>query len=109
MFAPWWCGRWLVRPAGKSYARVRARNRPQSDHWLTSLYGDVMDAAHSSPRLATPDDAGEVARLLHDFNIEFETPSPGVDILATRLRALLGGDETIAILASTPAVGVALI
>jgi GNAT superfamily N-acetyltransferase len=68
-----------------------------------------MDAAHWNPRLATADDAGEVARLLHDFNTEYETPSPGVDTLATRLRALLGGDDTVAILAGTPAVGVALI
>jgi ribosomal protein S18 acetylase RimI-like enzyme len=68
-----------------------------------------MEAAHSNPRQATPDDAGEVARLLHDFNTEFETPSPGADTLATRLRTLLGSRETIAILAGTPAVGVALI
>ncbi|HEX6570043.1 MAG TPA: GNAT family N-acetyltransferase [Acidimicrobiales bacterium] len=60
-------------------------------------------------RLATPDDAGEVARLLHDFNTEFDTPSPGVDVLTARLRRLLAGDETIAILAGTPAAGLALV
>src|SRR4051812_21963353 len=108
MLAPWGTGAGFVRPAGKPYARMQATNRPQSDHWLPSLYGDVMDAAHSNPRLATADDAGEVARLLHDFNTEFETPSPGVDTLATRLRTLLAGRETIAILAGTPNVGVAL-
>jgi GNAT superfamily N-acetyltransferase len=68
-----------------------------------------MDREERSTRLATPDDAEEVARLLHDFNREFDTPSPGVEVLASRLRRLLAGDETIAILAGSPAVGVALV
>lgn len=50
-----------------------------------------------------------MARLLHDFNTEFDTPSPGVAFLASRLRVLLAGDDTIAILAGSPAVAVALI
>jgi ribosomal protein S18 acetylase RimI-like enzyme len=62
-----------------------------------------------NPRLATADDADEVARLLHDFNSEFDTPSPGAEVLAARLRGLLAGEETIAILAGTPAVAVALV
>jgi GNAT superfamily N-acetyltransferase len=61
------------------------------------------------PRRATPDDADEIARLLHDFNTEFDTPSPGVEVLAPRLRDLLAGAETVAILAGTPAVGLALV
>ncbi|MGH8990740.1 MAG: GNAT family N-acetyltransferase [Acidimicrobiia bacterium] len=61
------------------------------------------------PRLATPDDADEAARLLHDFNTEFDTPSPGPGVLAPRLRALLAGDATVAILAGVPAVGLALV
>lgn len=62
-----------------------------------------------SPRLATVEDAGEVARLLHDFNEEFDTPSPGVEVLAGRLRVLLAGDRTIAVLAGAPSVAVALV
>ena len=62
-----------------------------------------------NPRLATPDDADEVARLLHAFNSEFGSPSPGADVLAERLRALLATDDTLAILAGAPAVAVALI
>jgi GNAT superfamily N-acetyltransferase len=60
-------------------------------------------------RTATAGDAGEVARLLHDFNTEFDTPSPGVETLAPRLRSLLAGDGTLAVLAGEPAVGVALV
>ncbi len=62
-----------------------------------------------TPRRATPDDADEVARLLHDFNTEFDTPSPGVEVLAPRLRGLLAGADTVAILAGAPAVGLALV
>lgn len=61
------------------------------------------------PRLATVDDADEVARLLHDFNVEFDTPTPGVDVLAARLRVLLADEATFAILAGAPAVAVALV
>ena len=70
-----------------------------------------MSPDERRPRLATVDDAGEVARLLHDFNTEFDTPSPGVEVLAARLRVLLAGDETFAILAGAPpaAVAVALV
>ena len=60
-------------------------------------------------RRATPGDAGEVARLLHDFNTEFATPSPGVAVLADRLRGLLAGDDTVALVAGTPGVGLALV
>ena len=61
------------------------------------------------PRLAGVEESGEVARLLHDFNVEFDTPSPGAAVLASRLRALLAGDSTWAILAGRPAVAVALV
>lgn len=61
------------------------------------------------PRVAGPDDAGEIAGLLHDFNVEFDTPSPGPEPLRARLRELLAGDATLAVVAGTPAVAVALI
>lgn len=61
------------------------------------------------PRLATEDDTDEVARLLHDFSVEFDTPTPGVAVLASRLRELLARRDTLAILAGRPAVAVALV
>jgi GNAT superfamily N-acetyltransferase len=60
-------------------------------------------------RLADPSDAAAVARLLHDFNVEYQTPSPGVDVLAARLEGLLARPETFAVLAGAPGVGVALV
>ncbi|MCC5946947.1 MAG: GNAT family N-acetyltransferase [Nitriliruptoraceae bacterium] len=61
------------------------------------------------PRVATVQDAVEVAELLDDFNREFDTETPGVAVLATRLRSLLAGASTFAVLAGRPAVGVALV
>ena len=58
---------------------------------------------------AGPDDAGEVARLLHDFNTEFDAETPGTVTLARRLTSLLAGPSTIAYLIGDPAVGVALL
>ena len=62
-----------------------------------------------SPRVAGLDDSDDVARLLHDFNTEFEAPSPGPAPLSKRLRALLTGDDTFAVLVGEPAVGVGLV
>jgi GNAT superfamily N-acetyltransferase len=58
---------------------------------------------------AGPEDAGDVARLLHDFNTEFDTETPGAVTLTRRLTSLLAGPGTIAYLIGDPAVGVALL
>ncbi len=62
-----------------------------------------------TPRLATVDDAAEVARLLHDFNIEFDTPSPYAEVLTERLSRLLARGSMFALLAGHPAVAVAVV
>jgi GNAT superfamily N-acetyltransferase len=74
----------------------------------------AYDAAMSDPDelklyTATAADAAEAARLLHDFNTEFGSPSPGPEWLASRLTALLAEDGTICVLAGRPARGVALV
>ncbi|MFD1825892.1 GNAT family N-acetyltransferase [Mumia zhuanghuii] len=63
----------------------------------------------SVPRLATTDDATQIAGLLDDFNTEYGWPSPGVDVLAPRLRRLLGSPETIALVSGDPLDAVALV
>lgn len=65
--------------------------------------------ANLDARRAGPEDAEAVARLLHDFNTEFDTPTPGTAILARRLKSLLAGPDTIAYLVGEPAAGVALV
>ena len=63
----------------------------------------------SVPRAALPSDAETVARLLDAFNREYDAPTPGPEVLTTRLRSLLVGSDVIAFLAGDPAVGVALV
>jgi ribosomal protein S18 acetylase RimI-like enzyme len=49
-------------------------------------------------RRAGPGDAAEVARLLHDFNAEFEEPTPEVPELTGYVRTVLEGDDAVALL-----------
>lgn len=59
-------------------------------------------------RRAGPADAPEIARLLHDFNAEFEEPTPDVGTLAERSRRLLDGGEMTVLLAGEGPDGLAL-
>lgn len=47
--------------------------------------------------------------MLHDFNTEFETPSPGVEELTSRLARLLTGEDVVVLLVGEPAGGVAVL
>jgi GNAT superfamily N-acetyltransferase len=49
-------------------------------------------------RRATPGDAPQVARLLHDFQAEFDEPSPGVETLEERYGELIRNKEMIVLL-----------
>ena len=60
-------------------------------------------------RRAEVGDADEVARLLHDFNTEFDASSPGVEVISARLRTLLDEPRTFALLVGEPGQGVALV
>ena len=55
------------------------------------------------------DDAPQVARLLHDFNTEFDEPTPGPDALAARVRTLLEGGDTTILVAGTAPDGIAVL
>ena len=54
----------------------------------------------TATRLATPGDAEAVAQMLHDFNVEFDTPTPGVEFLTGRFRTLLTSGDVTVILAA---------
>jgi GNAT superfamily N-acetyltransferase len=64
-----------------------------------------MDAT----RVAGGADAGVVARLLDAFNREYDTPTPGVEVLERRLHHLLAGESVTAVLTGEPPVGLALV
>jgi GNAT superfamily N-acetyltransferase len=61
------------------------------------------------PWLAGPAQAGTVADLLDRFNREFDTATPGVAVLTSRLERLLAGDSVLALLGGSPASAVALL
>lgn len=63
----------------------------------------------TAPRVAQPADAAIVAELLDAFNVEFDTPTPGTEVLTGRLRQILAGEVAVALLAGDPAVAVALL
>ena len=62
-------------------------------------------------RRATTADAAVLARLLWDFNTEFETEVDDVDVLTARFARLLALDDIVAVLAEddSTAVGFALV
>ncbi len=60
-------------------------------------------------RRATLADAAVIGRLLHDFNTEYDDPTPGPDKLAGRIRELLAGGDTAVLLAGAGPDGLAVL
>lgn len=58
-------------------------------------------------RRAGVEDAADLARLLHDFNTEFDEPTPGVETLTRRVEKLLAEGEVTALLAGEGPDGIA--
>jgi len=58
-------------------------------------------------RRAEPGDAPAVARLLHDFNAEFDEPTPGVEVLSERVRELIARGTIVVLLAGEGPAGLA--
>jgi ribosomal protein S18 acetylase RimI-like enzyme len=60
-------------------------------------------------RIAGPEDADAIGRLLHDFNREFNEPTPGPARLAKRVRELLAGGDTTVLLGGAGPDGLAVL
>lgn len=67
-----------------------------------------MEKREIQVRQATVDDAAEIARLLRDFNLEFEEPTPEVEVLNVTVRRLLEAGEITALLAGDGPDGLSL-
>ena len=60
-------------------------------------------------RRATDGDAEAIGRLLHDFNSEYDEPTPGADALAERVRRLLAEEEITVLVGGTGPDGLAVL
>ena len=60
-------------------------------------------------RRAAAADAQDIGRLLHDFNREFDEPTPGPERLAERVRGLLGERELTVLLGGSGPDGIAVL
>jgi ribosomal protein S18 acetylase RimI-like enzyme len=64
---------------------------------------------HNPIRRATSEDAADVAQLLHDFNTEYDDPTPPVPVLTERIGELLADEAIVVLLAGTPPTGLAVL
>ena len=60
-------------------------------------------------RRATPDDAPDVGRLLHDFNTEYDDYTPGAGVLAQRAAEMIASGEIFVLLGGHGPDGIALL
>ena len=68
-----------------------------------------MEKPEIQVRQATAEDAASIARLLHDFNLEFLEPTPGVEALTEYSRRLLEEGEMAVLLAGDGPDGISLL
>ena len=69
----------------------------------------MTEPAARAVRRAAPADAAVVAALLDAFNTEYDTATPGPDVLTARLARLLPAGDLVALLAGEPPVGLAVV
>jgi ribosomal protein S18 acetylase RimI-like enzyme len=69
----------------------------------------VSDVPDITVRRAEGPDAEAIGRLLHDFNSEFEDPTPGPTVLAERVRELLAAGEITVLLGGSEPHGLAVL
>jgi ribosomal protein S18 acetylase RimI-like enzyme len=68
-----------------------------------------VTVAAAAVREATDADADAVGRLLHEFNREFDEPSPEPRELAARIRELMADGDTVVLVAGAEPAGVAVL
>jgi GNAT superfamily N-acetyltransferase len=83
---------------------------PQLPGWLrAAARGELNVSSGTGVRVAGADDADAIGRLLHDFNSEYDEPTPGPSALADRVRELLAAGETSVLLAGGGPDGLAVL
>jgi GNAT superfamily N-acetyltransferase len=69
----------------------------------------MSERAPHAVRRATADDAGDIGRLLHDFNTEYDDSTPGPGRLAERITTLMAGGDTEVLLGGAGPDGLAVL
>jgi ribosomal protein S18 acetylase RimI-like enzyme len=67
-----------------------------------------MNQSDIHVRQASAEDAAAIARLLHDFNLEFDEPTPDIETLTDTVRRLLENSEMVVMLAGDGPDGLSL-
>jgi hypothetical protein len=60
-------------------------------------------------RTAGPGDVNSIGRLLHDFNREFNEPTPSPSVVADHFRLLIEGGDTLVLLGGAGPDGLAVL
>lgn len=68
-----------------------------------------MDRAEIQVRRGGAEDAADIARLLHDFNAEYDEPTPGVERLTETVSAMFAAGEITVLLAGAGPDGIAVL
>jgi GNAT superfamily N-acetyltransferase len=83
---------------------------PELPGWLrAAARGALSVPSATAVRVAGVADAEAIGRLMHDFNSEFDAPTPGPSALAERIRELLPAGETTVLLAGSGPEGLAVL
>jgi ribosomal protein S18 acetylase RimI-like enzyme len=69
----------------------------------------AREPAERAVRVAGSDDADAIGRLLHEFNLEYDDPTPGAPELARRMRSLFEHGDTAALLVGPGPDGLAVL
>jgi len=110
-------GRRAYPPRAQGITRRGHLDARQSDRGcqlFSSARADVRqtkltESSRPVPRPAAVNEAAVVAQLLHDFNREFEEPTPPVDQLAERLAELIASGDSVVLLVGESADGLAVL
>lgn len=75
----------------------------------TRHYPRMSESREHPVRIAHTDDAETIGQLLHDFNTEFDDPTPDPRVLAERIRRLLDEGEITVLLGGPGPDGLAVL
>ena len=76
---------------------------------MESSWARMSASPELTVRRAGVEDAEVIARLLHDFNTEYDEPVPQPDVLAPRIRQLMEAEEILVLLGGSGPDGLVLV